>query len=67
MKGGVANYDDHEQALREYVAQQRAQFAFRQRIERMRWEKTVLAPAVADVKQQILEGAVPTLELPDAA
>jgi hypothetical protein len=66
MKGGVANYDEHEQALREYVAARRAEFAFKQRIERMRWERDVLAPAVEEVKQQILEGQAPTLELPDA-
>jgi hypothetical protein len=64
MKGGVANYDTAEQAIREYVAARRAEFSFTQRIERMRWEKNVLAPAVDDVKQEILEGRMPKLELP---
>jgi hypothetical protein len=64
MKGGVANYDEAEQSLREYVASKRAEFAFRQRIERMRWEKDVLAPAVEERKQDILAGLRPTLELP---
>lgn len=63
MKGGVASYDASEQALREFVAAKRAEFAFRQRIERMRWEKDVLAPAVTDAEQAILAGRTPTLEL----
>jgi len=67
MKGGVADYSDEEQALREYVAARRAEFAFKQRVERMRWEKNVLAPDVANVKADLLEGIVPTLELPDAS
>jgi hypothetical protein len=48
------------------VAARRAEFAFKQRIERMRWEATVLAPAVEQVKQDILAGKAPALELPDA-
>jgi hypothetical protein len=66
MRGGVARYDDNEQALREFVAAQRAEFSFKQRLERMRWEKEVLAPAVERVEKQILEGQKPVLELPDA-
>ena len=67
MKGGVADYSDEEQALREYVAARRAEFAFKQRVERMRWEKNVLAKDVADVKAELLHGEAPTLELPDVA
>lgn len=67
MRGGVANYDQAEQSLREFVAARRAEFAFKQRVERMRWEASVLAPAVAEVKQEILAGHAPVVELPNAS
>lgn len=63
MKGGVSRWDDAEQALREFVVARKAEFAFRQRIERLRWEKDVLGPEVDQVKQEILDGQLPQLVL----
>ena len=63
MRGRVYEWSDAEQALREWTAAQRAAFAFKQRIERQRWEREVLAPAQERLVAQINAGQMPRLEL----
>jgi hypothetical protein len=65
MRGRVYDWSDAEQSLREWTGAQRAAFALRQRIERQRWEREVLAPAQAQIVAEINEGQVPVLELPE--
>lgn len=65
MKGRVYAYSGAEQALREWTAAQRAVFALRQRVEKQRWESEVLAPAQANIVDQIAEGQAPVLEIPE--
>jgi hypothetical protein len=55
-----------EQQLAEYKAMLRAEFAFRQKVERLRWERDTLAPAVAEYTAQLNAGTAKALELPDA-
>jgi len=65
MRGRTYEYDDVEQALREWTTAQRAAFSLRQRIEKQRWESSVLAPAQARILEEIHTGTVPVLELPE--
>lgn len=67
MKGEPSQYNEQEQQLREFVAVRRAEFALRQKIEKQRWERDVLAPAVTEFKAQITAGTATVLELPDAS
>ncbi len=55
-----------EQDLAEFKAMKRAEFAFKQRVERLRWERDELQPAVADFVQQLNAGKAEALELPNA-
>lgn len=65
MRGRVYGWSESEQELREWTAAARAAFALRQRIERQRWERDVLAPAQAELVNQITAGSSPgPLELP---
>lgn len=64
MRGRVYDWSEPEQALREWTTAQRAAFALKQRIERQRWERDVLAPAQAQVVTEIQAGRLPVLELP---
>lgn len=63
MRGRVYHWSEPEQALREWTAAQRAAFAFKQRIEKQRWERDVLAPAQEELVRQINAGQMPRLEL----
>lgn len=65
MRGRIYEWSDAEQALREWTTAQRAAYALRQRVERLRWEREVLAPAQAQISAQITEGRAPVLELPE--
>lgn len=65
MRGRVYGYSGVEQALREWTTAQRAAYALRQRVERMRWESEVLAPAQERIVAEIHEGSAPVLELPE--
>lgn len=65
MRGRTYEWSDAEQALREWTTAQRAAFSLRQRIERQRWEREVLAPAQAELVREITAGQLPVLELPE--
>jgi hypothetical protein len=65
MRGRTYEWSEAEQALREWTTAQRAAYSLRQRIERQRWEKDVLAPAQARIVAQITEGSAPVLSLPE--
>lgn len=65
MRGRLYEWDDTEQQLREWTTAQKAAFALRQKIERQRWERDVLAPAQARVEAQITAGTATVLELPE--
>lgn len=65
MKGRIYSYTDVEMALREWTTAQRAAFALKQRVEKMRWESDVLAPAQENIVAMINEGSAPVLELPE--
>jgi uncharacterized protein YllA (UPF0747 family) len=54
-----------EQDLAEFKAKLRAELAFKQRIERLRWERDVLAPAVTEYTKQLNRGTTTLLELPE--
>ena len=64
MRGRVYGWSDAEQDLREWTTAARAAFALRQRIERQRWERDVLAPAQAKLVDQLNAGVSVALELP---
>lgn len=64
MRGRVYSWTDAEQGVREWTTAARAAFALRQRIERQRWERDVLAPAQAKIVTRITAGSSVTLELP---
>lgn len=66
MRGRVYDWSEPEQALREWTTAQRAAFTLRQRIEKQRWERDVLAPAQAKIVAEIQAGQMPLLELPSA-
>ena len=63
MRGRVYEWSDPEQALREWTTAQRAAYALKQRIERQRWEREVLAPAQEDLVAEITAGRMPRVEL----
>lgn len=63
MKGGVSEYTEQEQAIREFTAMRRAEFSFRQKIEKQRWERDELVPAVKNYQDQLNRGTAPSLEL----
>ena len=65
IKGGIGDYGKEGQSLREYVAHRKAQYAFRAKIEKQRWEQEVLLPEVEAVKLRLLAGESVDLELPD--
>jgi len=68
MKGGVSEYTPQEQSFREWVAAQKAEFAFKQKIEKQRWEQDILLPRIAEYQAALAAGeSVPVLELPDAS
>lgn len=50
-------------ALRQARAAKVAEFAFKQRLERIEWEENVLLPYLEDLKLQIGAGQMPVLEL----
>ena len=51
-------------ALRQARAAKVAEFAFRQRLERIEWEENVLLPYLEGLKETIaLEGTIPVFEL----
>lgn len=64
MRGRVYEYEDAEQALREWTATARAAYRHKQNIERMRWEREVLAPAQERILEHIQAGELTTIELP---
>lgn len=64
MRGRVYGWSEAEQDLREWTTAARAAFALRQRIERQRWERDVLAPAQEKLVRQLNDGVSVTLELP---
>lgn len=59
MRGLIHEWDDQEQALREWTTAQRAAFTLKQRVEKQRWERDVLAPAQAKIAAQIGRGVAP--------
>lgn len=63
MRGRVYEWSDPEQALREWTTAQRAAYALKQRIEKQRWEREVLAPAQEDLVAGITAGVMPRVEL----
>lgn len=65
MRGRLYEWDPAEQALREWTAAQRAAFALKQRIEKQRWEREVLAPAQEQLVVMLQEGTAPMLTLPE--
>ena len=65
MRGRTYAFTDVEQALREWTTAQRAAFALKQRIEKQRWERDVLAPAQARIVEALQEGQAPVIELPE--
>lgn len=65
MRGSVRQDSDAERQLREFVALKRAEFAFKQRVERIRWEQESLVPAVRAYEQQLTAGTAEVLELPE--
>lgn len=67
MKGGAAEYTTEEQAIREFTTLKRAEYAFKQKIEKQRWEQRVLVPAVKAYQDKLTEGTAPNLELADAS
>ena len=67
MKGAVGEFTEQEQRLREFIAMKRAEFAFRQRVERLRWEQETLVPATKAYEAALQRGEAPVLELPDAS
>lgn len=53
-------------ALRQARAAKVAEFAFKQRMERIEWEENYLLPYLEELKTQIaLEGQIPVIELED--
>lgn len=51
-------------ALRQARAAKVAEFAFKQRLERIEWEEEFLNPYLDELKEQIaLEGTIPVVEL----
>ena len=67
MKGGVGEFTEQEQRLREFIALKRAEFAFKQRIERQRWEQDTLVPEAQKYERQLQAGTAQALELPDGS
>ena len=65
MRGRVYDWSEPEQALREWTAAQRAAFALKQRIEKQRWERDVLAPAQAKIVAEIQQGIMPRITVPE--
>ncbi len=63
MRGNMDPRSEQEQRLAEYKAMLRAEFAFKQRVERLRWERETLGPAVQKYAHDLLEGVAPALEL----
>jgi uncharacterized coiled-coil DUF342 family protein len=53
-----------EQDLAEFKAMKRAEFAFRQKVERLRWERDELAPAVQEYVEQLNLRTAERVELP---
>lgn len=54
-------------SLRQARAAKVAEFAFQQRLERIRWEEEVLIPYLEGLKDQLaLEGIIPVFDNPDA-
>ena len=50
-------------ALRKARAAKVAEFMFKQRLERIEWEETMLIPYLKELEQQIaLEGVIPVIE-----
>ena len=66
MRGRTYAWTDAEQSLREWTTLMRAEFALKQRIERQRWEREVLAPAQEQIVAAIQAGQQPKLELPES-
>lgn len=50
-------------ALRQARAAKVAEFAFKQRLERIEWEENVLLPYLEDLKLQIGAGELPVFEI----
>lgn len=65
MRGQMDTRTDAEQQLAEFKAMKRAEFAFKQRVERLRWERDELAPAVQKFTRQLTAGTAEALELPE--
>jgi hypothetical protein len=67
MKTGVSKYTKQEQELREVLTAKRAEFTFRQKVERQRWEQEVLAPFAAECEKRLARGESIRLELSDGS
>lgn len=55
--------DQAKTALRQARAAKVAEFSFKQRLERIEWEESVLLPYLEDLKLQIGAGELPVFEL----